>query len=78
MSTTILTAKLSTVLVRVFGSFLIGGTRNIKQAINARLNGICMLVSEFERLLRISGVFVDHFTDQILNRRDVFGGAELK
>jgi hypothetical protein len=65
------------VLVRILGSFLVGCTRDIEQAVNARLHGVCALVSNLERLLRIGGIFVDHFVNQVLDRRDVLRGTEL-
>jgi hypothetical protein len=65
-------------LIRILGSFLVGCTRNIKQTIDTRLHGVCALVAKLERLLCISCVFIDHFIDQILNRRDILRSAELQ
>lgn len=74
----ILTAKLGAVLVRIFGSLFVSGTRNIEQTIHARLYRICTLVAKLEWLLCISCVLVDYLIDKILDRRNIFRCTELK
>lgn len=73
-----LTAELGAMLICILGSFLVGCTRDIKQTIDTRLHGVCALVAKLEGLLCISCVFIDHLIDQILNRRDILGSAELQ
>lgn len=63
-----LTAKLGAVLVRIFRSFFVGRSRNVKQAIYARLHSVGSLIAKLEGLLRVSRVFIDHFVDQFLDR----------
>lgn len=65
-------------LVSVLRSFLIGRTCNIEQSIDTRFHCICALIPKLERLLRVGSVFVDHFVNQVLNRRDVLRSAELE
>ncbi len=72
-----LTAKLGAVLVCVFCSLFVGGPRNIKQAVDARLHGICTLITELKRLLSVICIFVDGFVDQILYCRNILRCAEL-
>lgn len=72
------TAKLCAMLVCILGSFLVSHSRNIKQAIDARLDGICALIAEFKGLLCIGCVFIDHLVNQILDRRYILRCTELE
>lgn len=78
MSMTVLTPKLRAVLIGVLCSFLVSRPCNIEQSIDTRLYGICALISKLKGLFRVGSVFVDHFVDQVLDRRDVLRSAELK
>jgi hypothetical protein len=62
-------------LVGVLCSLLVCRACNIEQTIDARLHSVCALVSKLDRLFRVCSVFVDHFVNEILDRRDVLRSA---
>lgn len=64
-------------LIGIFGRLFVSSARNIEQAIDTRLHGISSLIAKLKRLFCERGIFVDHFIDQVLDRRDILRCAEL-
>jgi len=70
-------AKFFNVVICVFGCFVVRLAGDIEKAVHARLDGICALVSEFERTFGKDDVFVDHAVDEVTERVDIVRMAVL-
>lgn len=73
----VLTTEFCNMLVGILHSLFVGCPGHIKQAIDARFNGVVALIPELERLLGVGSVFVDVVVDWIVNWRDILRSAEL-